>query len=736
MDRSWMSKVRTSEEYKDGVQEFLSFAFRDIREGGKALCPCVNCANRKTQSYDEVKTHLRCHGILQGYTTWFCHGEQTQSMSSAFSHESEATVNVVSSDNPRITPGQYAQRRLDDMRGLLNAAFVTPDNYDSLSSSSEAESNDESDGGQLGIHDIIGSSPEYENIAAEHDNEGSKEDLLSSFMKDADCKLYSGCETFSKLSFLVTLFHLKCLHGWTRESFTALLGVFSDALPEDAKLPKNYHEAKKNHSRIRAMVSRQRLDIRKGLHIPRWDSKLFNQPKQDLINYVEKKFVYPPETRDFTRDWILKVVSKRWRDYKSFLKKMFYKPNERPMDQIMKNAPPGVNEHQWVALLGIWCQDQHKETKNKGPVHKIDLWDEAHKKKDGNYANQSDKAYDKLAELRRNKNGDLSHEDYDGVFDDVIAKESTAGGYYDDKYWAAVKFCRGPSSVGHSASEVRVQNELQAMRTDLRIVTELAERIRAFIAQKYPEEDWTNTMVNNSGRVGDAAIHGIDHTEESMSNFQASGNDPKQTQVACHAKSRMQFVNASSSCEQRIQKVTKRKELPNQHAVQECPYVTKIWYCDVQYEVDNIEQSCINEALGNNRQKAYAAPHTKAKKHRVNLSPAHEERNVKVSKATELAKQKKSEKQKTVILLSTNVRAQGLVVAKGILVSRDSTYVVGGNMLGKEFYGVTVHHVSELGHERLPRPYGNFQTVEDAIGHCIAWPCTHIKRVKASSARA
>ncbi|KAL6643973.1 hypothetical protein ACP70R_018739 [Stipagrostis hirtigluma subsp. patula] len=477
------------------------------------------------------------------------------------------------------------------------------------------------------------------------------------------------------------------------------------------------------------------------LHIPRGDSKLFNQPNQDLINYVEKKFVYPPETRDFTRDWILKVVSKRWRDYKSFLKKMFYKPNERPMDQIMKNAPPGVNEHQWVALLGIWCQDQHKETKNKGPVHKIDLWDEAHKKKDGNYANQSvlelmDKAYDKLAELRRNKNGDLSHEDYDGVFDDVIAKESTAGGYYDDKYWAAVKFCRGPSSVGHSASEVRVQNELQAMRTDLRIVTELAERMRAFIAQKYPEEDWTNTMVNNSGRVGDAAIHGIDHTEESMSNFQASGNDPKQTQVACHAKSRMQFVNASSSCEQRIQKVTKRKELPNQHAVQEAHMSQRSGTDDVQYEVDNIEQSCINEALGNNRQKAYAAPHTKAKKHRVNLSPAHEERNVKVSKATELAKQKKSEKQKTVILLSTNVRAQGLVVAKGILVSRDSTYVVGGNMLGKEFYGVTVHHVSELGHERLPRPYGNFQTVEDAIGHCIAWPCTHIKRVKASSARA
>lgn len=54
-------------------------------------------------------------------------------------------------------------------------------------------------------------------------------------------------------------------------------------------------------------------------------------------------------------------------------------------------------------------------------------------------------------------------------------------------------------------------------------------------------------------------------------------------------------------------------------------------------------------------------------------------------------------------------------------------------MLGKEFYGVTVENVSELGHERLPRPYGNIQTAEDAIGHCIAWPSTHVKRVKPRS---
>ncbi|CAN6247909.1 unnamed protein product, partial [Urochloa humidicola] len=257
---------------------------------------------------------------------------------------------------------------------------------------------------------------------------------------------------------------------------------------------------------------------------------------------------YQAGTRDFTRDWILKVVNKRWRDYKSYLKKTYYNPNDRSMDQIMKNAPPGVNEHQWVALLGIWCKDQHKRTcqrnseagknhkhphttgrksharlkkemevKNKGPVHKIELWDEAHKKKDGNYANQSvlqlmDEAYEKLADLKRKKNGNLSSQDYDIVFEDVIGKDSTVGGYYDDKYWTTAKFYQGPSSVRQSASELRVQNELQAVRQDLRIVTELSKRIHAFIAQKYPEANISDIAGNIPGQE-------VEHIEESMSNF-------------------------------------------------------------------------------------------------------------------------------------------------------------------------------------------------------------------------
>lgn len=230
MDKSWMSKPRTTEEYKNGVEQFLSFAFRNVREGGKVYCPCIHCRNKSTRTYDDVKTHLRCDGILQGYATWVRHGEEHGSTSSAFAN--------LASHLPYNVPAHDKLGRTDDMQGLLSAAFGTPNNDDALSSSSDEDI-------AFGFPDIgdIGSEDDF--VSEDGGDEAKQDEIFASFLKDADTKLYSGCEAFSKLSFIVTLFHLKCLHGWTQESFTALLGVLSYALPQEANLPKKYHEAKK-----------------------------------------------------------------------------------------------------------------------------------------------------------------------------------------------------------------------------------------------------------------------------------------------------------------------------------------------------------------------------------------------------------------------------------------------------------------------------------------------------------
>ena len=55
--------------------------------------------------------------------------------------------------------------------------------------------------------------------------------------------LYSGSAKFSQLSFLITLYHLKCAHGLTESAFGELLELIKDAFP-DAHLPASLNDAK------------------------------------------------------------------------------------------------------------------------------------------------------------------------------------------------------------------------------------------------------------------------------------------------------------------------------------------------------------------------------------------------------------------------------------------------------------------------------------------------------------
>ncbi|WMV08116.1 hypothetical protein MTR67_001501 [Solanum verrucosum] len=55
-------------------------------------------------------------------------------------------------------------------------------------------------------------------------------------LKEAERKLYPGSK-YSLLSFLVRLLHLKCLNGWSNKSFSMLLELLKDVLPEGETLP-------------------------------------------------------------------------------------------------------------------------------------------------------------------------------------------------------------------------------------------------------------------------------------------------------------------------------------------------------------------------------------------------------------------------------------------------------------------------------------------------------------------
>ena len=75
INKLWMQKSRVSQEYDNGVLEFLDFAFSNAPGSDKLPCPCVHCNNCLMQNRYVMHNHLQNHGIVRNYVRWVMHGE-------------------------------------------------------------------------------------------------------------------------------------------------------------------------------------------------------------------------------------------------------------------------------------------------------------------------------------------------------------------------------------------------------------------------------------------------------------------------------------------------------------------------------------------------------------------------------------------------------------------------------------------------------------------------------------
>ena len=87
--------------------------------------------------------------------------------------------------------------------------------------------------------------------------EGPNEDAKKFFklVEEAKQELYPGCKNFSTLSFTIRLYLVKCLHGWSNASFTALLNLLKEAMPH-LNIPSSFNKTK-------AMIRDLGLDYKK-----------------------------------------------------------------------------------------------------------------------------------------------------------------------------------------------------------------------------------------------------------------------------------------------------------------------------------------------------------------------------------------------------------------------------------------------------------------------------------------
>ena len=114
------------------------------------------------------------------------------------------------------------------MVGMLQDAFNMHDYHQSL----------REDDGDIGVTDFteMGRSGYDEEV----NGEAKK---FYNLLNEMNEQLYEGSK-YSKLSFCIGLFHLKCMGGWTGNSFTKLLEFLGEMFPF-AKIPQSSKDMKK-----------------------------------------------------------------------------------------------------------------------------------------------------------------------------------------------------------------------------------------------------------------------------------------------------------------------------------------------------------------------------------------------------------------------------------------------------------------------------------------------------------
>ncbi|XP_057420787.1 uncharacterized protein LOC130714843 isoform X1 [Lotus japonicus] len=211
MDKSWILLPRNSPAYQEGVKGFLDFAFERSSVDGAILCPCGLCNFRKWLTRDVVYEHLIIKQFPRNYTFWFDHGE---------SHEVETENNCtanLSSLGPNIVNDE------DPIRNMVNEAFGVDMHRD----------NDSNEGVGQGEGPMPNVGPQ-----------GNQAREFYDLAKDGEQPLYEGCTRYSKLSFIVKLYHIKCLCKMTDKAMTMIIELLHDAF-EHAQIPSSFYEAKK-----------------------------------------------------------------------------------------------------------------------------------------------------------------------------------------------------------------------------------------------------------------------------------------------------------------------------------------------------------------------------------------------------------------------------------------------------------------------------------------------------------
>jgi len=225
---------RDSAEYLARVDEFIKYAdsYRVKTKDDDILCPCRDCNNFiRIRDSEEIRAHLIRRGFKKRYTCWFMHGEKIGECSGT----NRNYVLEENDDNVEIIVDNFEPDFNDDFENVENSDNLLGLDYneegcENINENAEFEFIDDLEDMLHDVEDEI-SVKDYEKF--QHMSDESKKPL------------YPGCTKFSKLSAVLKLLNLKADNGWSDKSFTSLLELLREMLPDNNELPCTTYQAKK-----------------------------------------------------------------------------------------------------------------------------------------------------------------------------------------------------------------------------------------------------------------------------------------------------------------------------------------------------------------------------------------------------------------------------------------------------------------------------------------------------------
>ncbi|XP_019439001.1 PREDICTED: uncharacterized protein LOC109344705 [Lupinus angustifolius] len=291
MDKSWIEKPIRSKEFLDGVVQFLDFAFSNVPINDQIPCPCITCGFLKMGNRIEVFSHLLQKGFPRKYTFWYMHGEK----------HVQDNVETIAQPQEEWVRQYPMQDMLDDVFGIFDDSGIQDSGHSNIP-------NDDQPRGD----------------ASKVQQEKIKEQL-----GDGNEELYPGCKKYSKISFIVLLYHIKVLCSATDKTFSMIIDLLNDAFPH-AKLPASLYEAKKlikklglSYEKIHACPNNcmlywgsledKKRDNCKICNASRWKSNGNISGANDIVVGQNKKYIPAKVLRAFEMAW--KEFDKMYPDF-------------------------------------------------------------------------------------------------------------------------------------------------------------------------------------------------------------------------------------------------------------------------------------------------------------------------------------------------------------------------------------------------------------------------------------